>query len=252
MKNSRFCWSAIVVVIAISALLFNALSTVDEPAVHLDALATSPAIQNQSTSSVATAVGVTTEVNTDTSVPPQSTRELQDYTQIEARLEAMRQRRPERNFDVVAVEAAMKRDTAWSPAVEVPNDLPLEPEELTDGRQFIQLDGLKIETLMPGDNVRVSIDETGQEYLVSMDRVEKHDYDSISWHGHIDGADGQTYSVSFTRGKQLTVGGLDTPDGHYVLQAQGNNGWIASSDLLFKVDPNVDDAIYPHEEGHVH
>jgi hypothetical protein len=95
--------------------------------------------------------------------------------------------------------------------------------------------------------VKVTIDETGEDYNVTVDRVEKHDYNSISWYGHIEGADGQTYSVSFTRGETLTVGGLDTPEGHYVLQAHGNNGWIASSALLFKIDPNVDDAIYPHD-----
>ena len=163
----------------------------------------------------------------------------------------MQERRPERNFDVAEVAAALKRETAWSPAEDVPSHLPLEPEELTDGRQFIQLDSMKIETLAPGDAVKVLIEETGQEYVVTMDNVEKHDYDSISWHGHIDGSDGQTYSVSFTRGKELTVGGLDTPEGHYVLQAHGNDGWLASSALLFKIaEPNESDAIDPRDHGY--
>ena len=41
------------------------------------------------------------------------------------------------------------------------------------------------------------------------------------------------------------VGGLDTPDGHFVIQAHGNKGWIASSQLLFKADTSVSDAIHP-------
>jgi hypothetical protein len=164
------------------------------------------------------------------------------------RLEAMQKRRPDRKFDSAEVLAAMERKTVWSTAKDPAKDLPLEPEEKGDGRQFINFDSLKLETLMPGDTVTVGIDETSENYEVIVDRVEKHDYDSITWHGHIDGRDGQTYTVSFTRGKHLTVGGLSTPDGHYVLQAHGNNGWVASSARLFKSDPDVPDAIYPHEE----
>ncbi len=170
-----------------------------------------------------------------------------EYAHIEERLEMMQTRRPNQHFDPAAVAAAVNRDIAWETAEEAPSDLPLKPEELTDGRQFINFDSLKLETLMPGDDLKVTIDETGEDYLVTMDRVEKHDYDSISWYGHIDGADGQTYKVSFTRGKGLTVAGLDTPDGHYVLQSHGDNGWIASSGLLFKIDPDVPDVIYPED-----
>lgn len=171
----------------------------------------------------------------------------QNYEAIAERLDAMQQRRPQQNFDPAAVAAAIKRPDAWAPAEEIPKELPLKPEEFSDGRQFIQLDSLKLETLMPGDNFKVRVDELGEEYTVVIDQVKKHDYDSISWYGHIDGNDGQTYDVSFTRGKDLTVGGLSTPDGHYVLQAHGKNGWIASSGLLFKVDPNVPDVIYPED-----
>jgi hypothetical protein len=169
------------------------------------------------------------------------------YEHIASRLDAMQQRRPHEDFDPAAVAAAVQRPTAWTPAEEVPEELPLEPDEFSDGRQFIQFDSLKLETLMPGDNVEVSIEELGEDYTVVIDEVKKHDYSNISWYGHIDGDDGQIYSVSFTRGDSLTVGGLSTPDGHYVLQAHGNNGWIASSGLLYKIDPNVPDVIYPED-----
>lgn len=254
MKDNKFYWAAIVVVAAVGILLFvnrsgapleqtNVATLVPEAqppvAVSEPAGAMLPANKVAQTTPAQVTSGLATDIPGEYS--------------LQERMTEMQQRRPNQHFDVAAVEAALQRQTAWAPAEEVPEHLPLQPEEFTDGRQFIELDSLKIETLMPGDEVKITIDETGQDYTVTMDRVEKHDYNSISWYGHIEGADGNIYSVSFTRGEELTVGGLDTPDGHYVLQAHGNEGWVASSGLLFKVDPNHDDAIYPDEVGqHVH
>lgn len=165
--------------------------------------------------------------------------------ELQERIAAMQKRRPNQQFSNSEVAAAVNRTTSWTPTEEIPRELPLQPEEFTDGRQFIELDSLKIETLMPGDQINVRVDENTKDYQVTIDRIEQHDYNSISWYGHIQGDDGQQYSVSFTRGEHLTVGGLDTPDGHYVLQGHGGKGWIASSQLLFKADTSVSDAIHP-------
>ncbi|RYZ94370.1 MAG: hypothetical protein EOO68_20370 [Moraxellaceae bacterium] len=165
-----------------------------------------------------------------------------DYRYMQERLTAMQERRPNMTFDPAEVAAAIERDVAWQPLKETPKELPLEPEQFTDGREFISFDSLKIETLMPGDRVRIPIKGVGKEYEITVDSVEKHDYNSISWNGHIEGGDGRNYSVSFTRGATLTVGGMDTPDGQYQLQAHGDKGWIASAGLLFK---NHSDPIDP-------
>ena len=182
---------------------------------------------------------VTAASSTSSSDNQTTTPELQE------RIAAMQQRRPHQHFSNSEVAAAVNRTTSWAPTETIPRELPLKPEEFTDGRQFIELDGLKIETLMPGDQLNIQVDKNAKDYQVTIDRIEKHDYNSISWYGHIQGDDGQKYSVSFTRGEQLTVGGLDTPDGHYVLQGHGDKGWIASSQLLFKADTSVSDAIHP-------
>lgn len=165
--------------------------------------------------------------------------------ELQARIDTINNRRPNFSYSAAEIAAAVERKTSWSSAETAPKDLPLTQEELADGREFIQLDSLKMETLIPGDTINVQVAENAKDYEVIIDKVEKHDYNSISWYGYINGEDGQKYSVSFTRGETLTVGGLDTPDGHYVLQAHGKSGWIASSQLLFKVDPNVQDAIHP-------
>lgn len=174
------------------------------------------------------------------------------YAHIAERLDEMYTRRPNKSFNPELVAAAIKRDTAWQTTEEVPTHLPLNSEQLNDGRQFIKLDDLKIETLMPGDEMNIDISEVGESYQIVVDSVVKHDYASISWYGHIEGSDGQTYDVHFTRGDSLTVGGINTPEGHFVLQGHDKDGWVASSGKLFKIDPDQPDAIYPEDIEHHH
>jgi hypothetical protein len=175
-----------------------------------------------------------------------SKEDIGNYQYVQDRLDLMQMRRPGANYDPAEVAAALARTDAWKPSPTAPTGLPLSQEELTDGRQFIEFDSLKIETLEPGDSVKLTIDDTGQQYNVNIDNVEQQDESRITWTGHIDGHDGQPYHVSFTKGETLTVGGIDTPDGHYVVQAHGNKGWVASSGLLFK--EHVDPIVPPEEE----
>jgi hypothetical protein len=170
---------------------------------------------------------------------------VQMYPRLQERLDVMSERRPGVSFDPAEVDAAMNRQAAWTPKNETPKDLPLTPEELSDGRKFFELDTMKIETLVPGDQVTIAIEENNKTYQMTIDAVENHDYETVSWRGHLDIGDGQSYPVSFTRGKQLTVGGISTPEGEFVLQAHGNTGWVAPSGLLFS--RHVDPLIPPEE-----
>lgn len=184
------------------------------------------------------------QVATPTSTVVQQSSNPND-AHLENRLNILRERRPEQTFDPAEVAAAMKRTVAWESAKSIPTHLPLTSEELTDGRQFIRFDTLKLESLIPGDAFQVTIDDVRRDYEIVIDKVEKNLYGNVSWLGHIEGDDGQTYSVSFTRGKQLTVSSVDTPEGHYMLQAHGSDGWIASSRSLFKIAPEESDVISP-------
>lgn len=187
----------------------------------------------------------TAKVKSSSTTKPVEKKEMHIYPRLQARLDVMEQRRPDVEFDPAEVDAAMSRESAWEPKAEVPTNLPLTQEELTDGRKFIEFDSMKIETLMPGDQVSIAIDEDNRTYQMVVESVENHDYETISWKGHLDVGDGENYRVSFTRGKDLTVGGIDTPEGNYVVQAHGNTGWIASSGLLYKEHT---DPIIPQEE----
>jgi hypothetical protein len=167
-----------------------------------------------------------------------------DVMPLQERLQAMSRRRAGQTYDQDAVAAAVTQNTAWRALTTVPESLPLTPVERNDGRQFIELDPLKLESLMPGDEITISVTENGAEYRGRIDSVEIHDSGSISWFGHLVGLDNH-YTMTFTRGTSLTVGGMDTPEGHYVLQSHGELGWIASSETLFKRNPDETDAIVP-------
>jgi hypothetical protein len=176
-----------------------------------------------------------------------------NFNAIQERLDIMHERRPNMTYEPEEVAEALTRTDAWSPATEIPKTLPLSEEEFADGREFINFDAMKIETLIPGDNLKLALSDTGQQYDVNIDDVEVIDPTRTTWRGHITGTDGNSYEVSFTRGANLTVGGVDTPDGNYVIQAHGNKGWVASSALLFKkhVDP-IDPKNEIAAEGHQH
>lgn len=165
--------------------------------------------------------------------------------EIRERVATMNARRPGRHFTAQEVARAVARRDMWSSTDAVATEkIPLEEEQLHDGRQLVQFSPLKLESLQAGDRVAIDITEANTAYEVVIDRVKKHDYDSISWYGHIDGNDGQRYQVSFTRGESLTVGGIDTPAGNFQLQAHDDAGWIASSGSLFETSGETD-AIYP-------
>jgi hypothetical protein len=244
MQTQRHFWLKTVIAggIVLGTVYFFVQPSKDLSANNSDPMA---GIQNTSPTSTGENNPLNNQEITQNSSSTSSTDEQTIAPELQERIAAMQQRRPNQQFSNSEVAAAVNRTTSWTAAADIPRELPLQPEEFTDGRQFIELDSLKIETLMPGDQVNVRVDENAKDYKVTIDKVEKHDYNSISWHGHIQGDDGQKYSVSFTRGEQLTVGGIDTPDGHYVVQGHGDKGWIASSQLLFKADTSVSDAIHP-------
>ncbi|RYZ89548.1 MAG: hypothetical protein EOO68_25330, partial [Moraxellaceae bacterium] len=181
----------------------------------------------------------TQQINNTKKKPVTAKKNSENYNYIQERLDVMQERRPNATYDPKEVAAAVARTDAWTSRKDTPKNLPLDKEELEDGREFINFDSLKVETLVPGETLKLAIKETGQQYDVNIDDVEVIDETRTMWRGHIEGTDGQNYQVSLTRGETLTVGGIDTPDGHYVVQANGNDGWVASSRLLFKnhVDP---------------
>ncbi|QEY18442.1 hypothetical protein D0C16_22125 [Cellvibrio sp. KY-GH-1] len=56
--------------------------------------------------------------------------------------------------------------------------------------------------------------------------------------------------VSLTQGNGISLGRFDTPNGHYVIQVNDSQGWIASSSTLFKPNPDhPTDIVIPPTDG---
>lgn len=168
-----------------------------------------------------------------------------DYPTLTMRLAEMRARRGGQDFEPGAVVAAVGKDTAWEVDDSIADDLPLTAEDRTDGREFIRFDPLKVESLVAGDQMEVQIAQASASYQMTVDRVQANEDGTVTWHGHLTdfNADNQ---VTFTRADTLTYGGIHTPQGHFVIEARDDKGWIVSGATLFK---GHQDPIVPPESA---
>ena len=165
----------------------------------------------------------------------------EDYPTLEGRVSAMSERRSGLAFTQNEVLDAMEGDP-WEEVDEVPGALVLTEEDKTDGREFIKFNPLKIESLMPGDTLKMPISQLGEEYQVQIENVITNEGGSLTWEGKLLN-DPEGNKVIITQSEKITVAGISTGQGHYALQAHNGVGWIASSQTLFKQNPNESDAI---------
>ena len=170
-----------------------------------------------------------------------------DYPDLQTRLDAMHQRHAGKKYSAREVVDALAKGNAWEELEEIPTTLPLSQEDLHDGREFIRFNQLRIETLMPGDVLELPIAQLGTRFFMEIDNTEIHDNGSVSINGELKDFS-EEFRVTMTVGKNLSLAGIDTPNGHYVLQAHGDIGWIASSQTLFKPDLSQADVIMPPDE----
>ncbi len=168
------------------------------------------------------------------------------------RLNSMSMRRDGKAFDPDQVAQALQSAQAWEQDPKAADSLALSAAERKDGREFIRLDPLKIEALMPGDEITLPIKQASPQGVLKMvvERVEQ-DKGSVTWHGTLKDYPTEN-QVSFTRGTDLIVGGIFTPDRNYVVQVHGNVGWVVNGFTLFKgrhdapTPPGTDGAALPH------
>lgn len=175
--------------------------------------------------------------------------ENDQYPTLSSRLSALDARRPNSNHSPEDVLSAMEKPAAWETKKEPgPNLKKLSQEELNDGRQFVDFDPLKVETLMPGDHMDVAVDSIGQVFDMRVDKVRIYEDDNVMWKGTIMNGDGG--SVTITQSYQITVAAVVLPEDDFTLEAHGTDGWIVDSGTLFKVDPSHTDEVYSEEEHH--
>jgi hypothetical protein len=176
----------------------------------------------------------------------------ENYPTVGDRLSTVIARRHGQVYDAVKIWQASQADAAWKSVQSFPDGLNLSVEQQLDGREFIQIDPLKIESLVQGDQFEIAIAQANQTYLATVEEVRSEDDGrSVTWSGTLHGIDPPN-TFSITRGDRLIVAGIATPQALYSLQADGEYGWIVDSATLFvggdepiEVTPDMN---LPHSE----
>ncbi len=176
----------------------------------------------------------------------------EQYPDLETRQATMRQHHPNLPIDADELVDLLSEPAAWRSLSQTPEHLPLTTEEKNDGREFIEINTKRWAALLPGDEIELPVTRAGARYTVIIDGIEKQSNDSMTWHGHLKNIDGPML-VSLTQGNGISLGGFDTPNGHYVIQVNDSQGWIASSSTLFKPNPDhPTDIVIPPTDGMSH
>lgn len=179
----------------------------------------------------------------------QTISENDQYPTLSSRLSALDARRPDAHLSPEDVLSSMEKPAAWETRNEPgPNLNKLSQEELNDGRQFVNFDPIKVETLLPGDHMDIAVDSIGQVFDMRVDRVRIYEDDNVMWKGTITNAEGGT--VTITQSPEITIAAVVLTEDDFTLEAHGADGWIVDSSVLFKVEPNHTDEVYLEEEAH--
>ena len=172
-----------------------------------------------------------------------------NYPTLALRLSEMNARRHGREeFSPEEVMNALEQEEPWAGrSGPGPNLSRLSEVELNDGREFIDFNPTKIESLMPGDKIKLAINEIDQVFDIEVSKVKIFDDGNITWRGIIQGENGG--DVSITQSSEVTVGSVVLPNTDYTIASHGTDGWIADSGILFKVDdPNIPDYVLVDDE----
>lgn len=172
------------------------------------------------------------ETSTKTPTPTARNMSLRD------RKTAMSFRRPDQSFTKKEVQEAMSQEKAWSTMTSIPTHLPLDQEELGDGRVFIESHPLKFESLMTGDSVTIPIPHLRTSHDVKIERVDIEE-EYLQWHGA--GDNGTKLTV--TSGGDYVTGSVLVNNRHYSFRLYDGKGWIHETGRLFKTKNRGSDEI---------
>jgi hypothetical protein len=166
------------------------------------------------------------------------------YPTLDARITALEALYPQQSFSPNELVDLLAEPNAWQPATSSTQELPLTPEQRNDGRKFIELKPERLLVMLPGDSLELPIEQLGANLQMKVDSREALPNGGFVLHGRLTNTD-EVMRVTLTQTPGLSLAGIDTPKGHYVLQANDGQGWIASSDALFKQEGRKTDMVVP-------
>lgn len=170
-----------------------------------------------------------------------------NFPTLEQRIAELNQLYPYREFAPEEVVDLLAQSHAWQSATQVPDHLPINEAQRNDGRAFIELNPERFQVLLPGDTLQLPLEKLGMDLQMQVDSREPLANGGFTLHGHLVGSN-ELMRVTITQGPGLSLAGIDTPQGHIVMQANDSHGWIASSETLFKQDPHKTDILLPTNE----
>jgi len=111
--------------------------------------------------------------------------------------------------------------------------------------QALKINHDRIHKLKIGNEISLSIPQLAQSYAMNVEQILRHRNGDRTVSGHLRDTD-LPYSVIITSGVQASFATINTPDGSYVMEAEGDSGWIMSiANLDYLIDTNLDDYIIP-------
>lgn len=158
-----------------------------------------------------------------------------DYPTLGYRMAEMQARRPGKVFDHQQVMFAVQMPAAWQADDRIADQLNLSDEDRYDGRSFVRFEPIKIETLVPGDEMDIPIPQLNRDFVMRVERVEVYDDGAVTWYGHLKDFT-EFNQVSITQAEGVTQIGVFMPDAHYAVEAFGDAGWVVDGSTLFKGD----------------
>lgn len=177
----------------------------------------------------------------------QTVSDNEQVTSLEQRITELNQLYPYREFSSDEVLDLLAQSNAWEGSPEVPESLPLTADQRNDGRDFIQINPDRFQVLLPGDTIEMPLEKLGMRLEIKIDSREALPDGGFTLHGHVVGTD-EFMRATITQGPGLSLAGIDTPQGHVVMQANDTHGWVATSETLFKQDPHKTDVLLPTDE----
>lgn len=143
-------------------------------------------------------------------------------------------RRPGMELDPSELYEAMQQPDTWQASAEDASSYDLSDQEKNDGRVFINLSSMKLETMARGDEMKVKIPNTDIDFTATINDVRSDNAgSSVTW----EGTSNDPYSnnrITITKGDTLVVGGIFTDNGLYQLEVKDGKGFIVDNATLFR------------------
>jgi len=91
-----------------------------------------------------------------------------------------------------------------------------------ENRAYITLNRLAVTNLKVDDQIEIPIPQHKTAHTALIKQVIKHGEQSTSWTGHLSGY-GNSYPIIISQNGSSTIATIDTPNGQYMLEANGEN-----------------------------